>query len=351
MKRFKLLNLLLIAVGLLAHVQASDSVPLESVGISAEQTCYQGEWGSMEAYLDRPVTLKLYENPVQRERAVQRYEFWRSNFDCRWFTYRVDGLDVQGFLVSPVGDPPTGGWPVVIFNHGGNADIGEIRFQYIAARLFPLVDEGFVVIGSQYRGTRIGDVENPDRLRDEFGGADVNDVRALLPIIRSLPYADSDRVGLWGISRGGMMNFLVARNSKEFKTMIVESTPTDMFKAIEHRPDMENVLRTWVPEYDRNKEAALKARSVVYWIDDLDPDMSMLILHGSEDGRVSALNALALAEGLQQRDRPYKLVIFENDGHGLRGHFAETTEQILAWLKQELVAPAPQDFAGDVVEK
>lgn len=328
-------NLSLILFAQVIWAGAAQGVEVES-HIAGQSSCYTGEWGSEEAYLARPMTKKAYEDPVQLGRAKARYQFWRDNFDCQWITYPVDDLDIQGFLVTPVGEPPEGGWPVVIFNHGGNADIGEVRFQYIAARLFPLVADGFVVLGSQYRGTKIADTPNPDRLRDEFGGADVNDVRALVSIAENLNFADASRIGMWGMSRGGMMTFIAARNSSDFDALVVEGTPVDEFKSLERLPFLDDVFRTWVPGYEEDRENVVRARSAIFWLEDLSKDMPILILHGTHDKRVRADQALALASRLQELEHPYKLVMFEGGGHGLNAHHAEMIREVRDWFAKKL---------------
>ncbi|MEL7298270.1 MAG: alpha/beta fold hydrolase [Pseudomonadota bacterium] len=300
--------------------------------IASERTCYTGEWGTEAAYLARPQTQKLYADPSQRERAVRRYQFWRDHFDCRWIRYSVDDLMVDGFIVTPNSTPPEGGWPVIIFNHGGNADIGQVRFQYIAMRLFPLVDAGFMVMGSQYRGTRIGDSPNPDRLRDEYGGADVNDILALLDIATSRPEADSARIGMWGTSRGGMMSLLAARRDSRIDSLVVEATPTDLKMGLQQRPDMARVFSTWIPGFERDPDSALESRSVMYWIDELDPDLPVLIIHGSDDGRVDPVHAKQFATALAERNHPHKLIIYEGDKHGIRKHHREMIREISDWF-------------------
>lgn len=315
---------------------AEDPVDAVQSHIADSCICYEGEWGSEAAYLARPATQKVYEDPVQRERARERYRIWRERYDCRWITYPVDDLQIRGFLVKPTGEPPPEGWPVVIFNHGGNADIGQIRFQYIAARLFPLVDAGFVVMGSQYRGTRIGDTPNPDRLRDEFGGADVDDVRALVSIAESLPYADADRIGMWGMSRGGMMTLVAARGSERFDALVLEATPTDMIRALEERPEMERVFREWVPGFDTDREAVLRERSAIHWMDALDRKMPILIIHGSEDRRVDVGHVRRLAEALEARGHPHELIINDGGGHGPGRFDRETIKRTKDWFLEQL---------------
>ena len=310
----------------------------ESAGvISSSRTCYQGEWGSEEAYLARPQTQRIYEDPVQRQRAQERYKIWRERFDCRWIKYPVDDLSIDGFIVKPTGTPPEGGWPVIIYNHGGNADIGEVRFQYIAMRLFPLVDDGFIVMGSQYRGTRIGGVANPDRLRDEYGGADVRDVLSLIDIAEKLPEANAQLLGMWGTSRGGIMAFLSARGNDRIGSMVVESAPTDLRLGLENRPDMAEVFGTWIPEFNERPDEVLEDRSVMYWLDELDSTMPILIVHGAEDGRVSPVHATNFSEALEARGRPHKLVIYEGDAHGIRIHHREFIQEIRAWFRASLM--------------
>ena len=76
--------------------------------------------------------------------------------------------------------------------------------------LFPIANQGFVIIGSQYRGTG-----SKNNLLDEFGGKDVNDVTALLDYIPSIKDADPERIGMYGASRGGMQTHLVLKQTKK----------------------------------------------------------------------------------------------------------------------------------------
>lgn len=338
-KRAWLLSLALMAFAFSPGLPAGKTWEGPGGPITQSRTCYQGEWGSEEAYLARPQTERAYQDPVQRERAQERYRIWRERYDCRWIEYPVDDLSIDGFIIKPTGTPPEGGWPVIIYNHGGNADIGAVRFPYLAMRLFPLVDAGFIVLGSQYRGTRIGETANPDRLRDEFGGADVRDVLALINISEQIPEADAERVGMWGTSRGGMMAFLAARGDDRLGAMVVESTPTDLLLALEHRPDMAEVFQTWIPGFQQDPEGVLEDRSVMNWLDELDPGMPILIIHGAKDGRVDPVHATRLAEALKALGRPHKLIVYEGDAHGIRIHHREMIQEITEWFRDSLKPP------------
>jgi len=323
-----------------AAASPAQSEPAETpfASISKNATsCFTGPWSSVESYVEH--SLKRKPSLPQDEAAVaEGTEYYTDlmNYECKWFDYEVDGFIVRGFYAKPrriAADK----LPVIIFNRGGNADSGAIPPPYIFGKLFPVVKKGFVVVGSMYRGARLGSEPHPDRLADEFGGKDVNDILALLPIIETMPFADAEKIGMWGVSRGGIMTYLAVARSDRFRALVAEATPTDLKLEIEFRPEMEGVLSEWIPGYPQNREEALRERSVLAWAERLPETTAILILHGTADERVRANSALEMALKLQELGRPYRLVMFENGGHGLhRTHQDAVTLEVAGWFKSKL---------------
>jgi pimeloyl-ACP methyl ester carboxylesterase len=107
-------------------------------------------------------------------------------------TYQSGGLTIFGQVCRP-GDP--GPHPVIIFNHGGFGGLPDWEdpngFCGQAAKL------GWAVAESSYRG------------EDGSGGdveaclGEVDDVMAMLDVMRTQTYADPDRVAMFGVSHGG----------------------------------------------------------------------------------------------------------------------------------------------------
>ena len=64
--------------------------------------------------------------------------------------YSSDGLKITGYLAYPVLPDSL---PVIIYNRGGNREFGALNPRKIAFILAKLASSGYVVIGSQYRGT------------------------------------------------------------------------------------------------------------------------------------------------------------------------------------------------------
>ena len=285
--------------------------------------------------LERGVSLADFSNRFPRT----EYEEYRENLECHFFNYPVDGLSVEGFLIQPK-EPGDGELPVLILNRGGNGSSGRVNTGPLFHSGFPLANQGFIVIGSQYRGSRRRQQQNEMDGSDEFGGRDVEDVMALFDIIDAIPGADSTRIGMLGWSRGGFMTFIAATRTDRLSAIAVGGTPSDLLAELEHRPDMERVYRARIPDYDENKVAALKLRSPIYLVDDIDPELPVLILHGQFDQRVSLGNALNLTARLNDRGQQVRLVVYDNDGHGLWRHRSQFQNEIAMWFKSKLGSEA-----------
>ena len=198
--------------------------------------------------------------------------------------------------------------------------------------LFPIAEQGFVIIGSQYRGT----FSKNKAVDDEFGGKDVDDVMALIKLIPSIAGADENRVGMLGASRGGMQTYLTLKQTDKVKAVAVIAGVSDLVIGVEERPVMAKVHQKRIPNYAQNKQAELEKRSVLYWLDKIPQDVPILLLHGMSDERVSVEQSITLAEALEKADIPHNLVLYPGDNHGLVQNKAKATQEIVAWFNAYL---------------
>ena len=137
-------------------------------------------------------------SPVRIENAGPRTRALLDKVDVRSITYLSDGLKVKGYLAAPKEGTKL---PCVIYNRGGNRSFGALNDEEAVRLLGRIASWGYVVAASEYRGNQGGEG------REEFGGADVDDVLNLIPLLESTPQADASRIGMYGWSRGGMMTY------------------------------------------------------------------------------------------------------------------------------------------------
>ena len=223
---------------LLIQFLASASAPAVSAQPSDGQILNSKPWPPLPNYesLD-DFGRGYFPRAVYEEARTQR------EFDILEITYASDGLPVRGMLIKPKA-PGTRKWPAIIFNRGGNGDLGRITDNgepcgsmantscLDVADLLLLAKAGFVVIASDYR------YQGATVKRDEWGGVEVDDVLNLVPALKSLEYVNPEQLYLLGLSRGGTMTYLAIKRGIPVKAAAVIGGVTDVKAWVDSRPEM-----------------------------------------------------------------------------------------------------------------
>ncbi|MEH6765307.1 MAG: prolyl oligopeptidase family serine peptidase [Aequorivita antarctica] len=247
---------------------------------------------------------------------------YEQNVETFKIEYLSDGLKIKGYVSKP---KQLGLFPCIIFNRGGNREFSKLDDKRAAYLLGKLASYGYVVIASNYRGTGGGEG------KEEFGGNDINDVLNLFNVLEEIKSADTSRVGMYGWSRGGMMTYLALAKTNKLKAVVVGGAPSDLTTL--GRIEMEqNVFEELIPNYKENKEAELKKRSAIFWVEKFPKNVPILILHGSSDWRVKASQSLRMAEELEKHNIHYRLKVFEGADHGISQFRDEVDEEVINWL-------------------
>lgn len=268
----------------------------------------------------------LSDEDKQRLNTVSFYEI----------TYLSEGLKIRGFLALPPAVEPA--MPAVIFNRGGSGPRGALDAVSASQMLCLYASWGYVAIASNYRGT--GGSEG----HEEWGAGDVDDALHLLPLLRSFGYVDSDRIGLIGGSRGGMMALKMLTRTDDFRAAVTFGAPT----AIYGLPSSAYIYKTmskYLPA-ESNPDEAAKQRSAVEWTDAISKNTPLLVLHGTGDKRVGPEHALLFGLQLQRALVPYRLVMYENADHVLAGRRKESNLEIRNWIDTYVRDKAPLPRVG-----
>lgn len=268
----------------------------------------------------------------------------QQEFDALEITYSSDGIPVPGLLIRP---KVTGArkWPAIIFNRGGNGELGRITDNGLTcgrantscldvADLYLFAKAGFVIIASDYR------YQGATEKRDEWGGVEVDDVLNLVPALKSLGYVDSERLYMLGLSRGGTMTYLAMKRGIPIKAAAVIGGVSDLEAWVDATPTMgmingnqyiDGFAHIW-PDYQQRAEEEYRARSAVYWADQINTPV--LILHSRTDKLVPVTQAIRMAEALQENNKVYALRIYEHDGHSLPQNRDDCNRMIVEWFNR-----------------
>jgi dipeptidyl aminopeptidase/acylaminoacyl peptidase len=266
--------------------------------------------------------LKDSNGKIVKQKQLSIKSKYSDTIECYKIKYLSDGLKVVGFIVKPKTENSK--FPIIIFNRGGNREYGKIEKKLLQVFSF-FSSRNYIVLASQYRGNDGG------QGREEFGGSDVNDVMNLIPLAKSLSFADPNKIVMLGYSRGGMMTYLAIKHGVDIKAAAVVGGVTDLFMSAEEREGMKRVHN----ELIGTKREEWEKRSACYWPEKIN--VPVLILHGEADTRVNVEQAKKLSKKLTEAGKFHKLVVFPEGNHGLGPPHARTKNgMIFNWFETYL---------------
>lgn len=239
--------------------------------------------------------------------------------------FQSGDLLLRGILVSPPGDGP---FPAVVYARGGNREYGKLRFLDVA-RMLAIARGGRVILAPEYRG------EGGSEGEPELAGGDIDDLQAAVEALRAWPRAETQRLGLVGLSRGGLVAAWALTRGPTFDTAILVAPSLDLEASAERRPQLDEfVYSKSVAGYAEDRSAALRRASPIHAVDRMTQS-PILVVHGAADRRVHPSVSLELSRRLIARDHPHRLLILENGTHSLTEHAATVRREIEEWLSQD----------------
>ena len=285
----------------------------------------QRQTEDVEAAKREGVTIKPDLRLISRLPSKDEYERRRTyvGFECQRIKYLSDGLKVVGYIWKPkntIGKRLR----LIVYNRGGNREFSKLT-PWMQYGFYDFVSNGFVVIGSQYRGNDGGEGH------EEFGGADVHDVLNLIPLAKSLGYVDMSNVFMFGESRGGMMAYLALTNNIPVNAVATIGGLVDLITGGKDRSRMITNYKELIPDFSKRSEESLRERSVVYWPEKINTPV--LIIQGNADWRGSPSQTLTLVQKLQSLGKTYELIVYSGDNHGVAYNRDDANRRIIKWFK------------------
>lgn len=218
--------------------------------------------------------------------------------------------------------------PGFIYCRGGIGKVGMVKLDWVAA----FAQAGYAVFAPSYRGTEGGEG------RDEFGGADQEDVHVAFRIICQIPFVDAARVSVMGFSRGAINAALTASAEPRTHRLILWGGVSDLQATYEERADIRRMLRRTTGGTPTNKPQSYRDRSPITFAEKFM--CPVLIMHGTADVQVDFIHGLSLYNHLTQLRKSVTLYRYEKLGHHLPAlDHDQAVRDMFRWVESD---PTPQ---------
>jgi dipeptidyl aminopeptidase/acylaminoacyl peptidase len=170
--------------------------------------------------------------------------------------------------------------------------------------------------------------------RNDWGGADYQDVLDGLDQIVEQGIADPERVAIGGWSYGGYMSAWAVTQGDRFKTAIVGAGVIDI-GGMALSTDTPDYLPGYFGDPIAQREAYDK-HSPIRYADKVK--VSVLILHGEQDKRVPVSQGEQFYGALKFNGTPVEMVRYPRGPHWFheREHERDVLERVLQWLDTHL---------------
>jgi uncharacterized protein len=133
-------------------------------------------------------------------------------------SYISEKLKIYALLTIPDGQPPTGGWPVILFNHGYIPPKQYRTTERYVAYVDEFARNGYIIFKPDYRGNGLSDgtptgaYYSPDYTIDDLNA---------LSSIKKYPVANPNKIGIWGHSMGGNITLRDLVINQDIKAAVI----------------------------------------------------------------------------------------------------------------------------------
>jgi dipeptidyl aminopeptidase/acylaminoacyl peptidase len=216
------------------------------------------------------------------------------------FVFPTSGSNAEAYLTRPAGPGP---FPLMILFHGHTfGSIGGAESVVPEAEAFAsdLCYAGLAVSLPGYGATEVPPGIDPN--------ITLNVVLDAISLVKKLPWIDSKRFYLYGFSRGAFFAALMANRLDGVEGVVLHSGAYDLNEFYQETLWFRSTLN---PSGEQNPKLISILPEVPTW------HAPTLILHGGKDFLVSVHQANILRDSLEAAKKPYRFVLYPNDGHRL----------------------------------
>jgi len=226
-------------------------------------------------------------------------------------------IDLYCRMILPTNFDSTKKYPVIFYVYGG-PHAQEVNNIFGSGRYFNwfylMAQKGYIVFTLDNRGSSNRGLEFEQATFRRLGTFEVEDQMTGVNYLKTLPYVDPNRFGVYGWSYGGFMaTSLMLRTNNAFKVAVGGGAVIDWkFYEVMYGERYMDTPQTNPEGY--------KESSLLNYVENLNG--KLLLVHGTSDPTVVWQNTLTFAKKVQELNKPLDYFPYVGHPHGVGGRDA-----------------------------
>ncbi len=223
-----------------------------------------------------------------------------------------DGVEIKAMITRPKDFDPHKKYPVLIYGYSGPASQLVRNVWGRSAMWYTLLTQkGYIIFTLDQRGTGGRGKAFKNLAYGNIGKYALQDHIEGVKFLRSLPYVDAKRIGIWGWSGGGYLTLLAMTKGADYFKAGVAVAPVTDFRLYDD---------IWTERYmglPQHNIAGYDSTSVLSYARRFKG--KLLIVHGASDDNVHMQNTMQFISKLQVQNKQFNLMIYPGRNHSLIG--------------------------------
>ena len=217
-----------------------------------------------------------------------------------------DGQPVPAWLFVPKNLDRSRKHPAIVWIHGDGTnqsyDGWHVQRNYAVYYSFHqyLLQKGYVVIAPDYRGSIGYGRAWRQGVYMDVGGKDAKDAWMAANYLKSLPYVDGERLGVWGLSYGGFFTLIAATDQPTLYRAAVNVAGVADYAMYYEDPYHGGWTASRIGTPQQNPKVFAQASPLSH-VDRLQ--RPLLVLHGTSDVNVPYLHSVRLIDELLKKGK------------------------------------------------
>jgi acylaminoacyl-peptidase len=241
------------------------------------------------------------------------------------FTSSHDGLELEGWIITPPDFDSSKTYPMILEIHGGPFAAYGPWFSF---ELQHFASQGYVVFYMNPRGSTSYGAEFANKIHHNYPNEDYYDLMSGVDAVIDQGYVDKNRLFVTGGSGGGVLTAWIIGHTDRFKAAVVAKPVINWYSFVLYADNPATYYKYWFPGYPWEHQAHYMKRSPISYVGNVTTPT--MILTGEEDLRTPMAESEQYYGALQIQGIESALVRIPNASHGIANRPSNLITKIAA---------------------